>query len=102
MRNPHREGRCEACTARLIWYRLTSDLRARYVRTTPRGDIIDTVFVPLAPMHSNNRMTLASGPYSPSEEAPGAIVRQRYRNAPRNIPPASLPLGRCNAMTPLM
>lgn len=84
----------------MLWYKLRGQREGRHVRTTMSGVVIDTVFAPLHAMHAYQRLSVASGVHAPDEEAPGSIVRQRYRGKSRSVVPPSL-LGRCNAIVSL-
>jgi hypothetical protein len=81
----------------MIWYKLGGSRDGRFVRTTPRGDVIDTVLAPYHVYHANGRTAVASGPFdSPGDDAPTVLLRQPSSNRTQKPTPAS-PLGRCNA-----
>lgn len=79
----------------MIWYNLAGPHAGRFVRTTPRGDVIDTVLAPFQLYHANRRTGVAAGPRETAEDdAPTVLLRQPGKD--RKADPAS-PLGRCNA-----
>ena len=67
------------------------------MRTTLRGEILDTLYAPYQILHADKRVSVASGPFPEGEDAPAVIVRQKAADLRRKpIPPS--PLGRCNTL----
>jgi hypothetical protein len=83
----------------VLWFRTGDEAEGRFLRTTLRGVIIDTLYAPYQILHADKRISMASGPFSMEEgqEAPLVIVRQKAAEAQRKPSPPS-PLGRCNAL----
>jgi hypothetical protein len=81
----------------LLWFQIGKQVEGRFVRTTVRGEIIDTLNAPYQILHANKSISVAYGPFEEDEEAPLVIVRQKVSKAQRKpIPPS--PLGRCNSL----
>ena len=81
----------------ILWFRTGDDAEGRFMRTTMRGEVIDTLYAPYQILHADKRISVASGPFTEGEEAPVVIVRQKAVETRRKTIPPS-PLGRCNSL----
>lgn len=83
----------------VLWFRTGDEAEGRFLRTTLRGVIIDTLYAPYQILHADKRISVASGPFSMDEgaEAPLVFVRQKAAETQRKTIAPS-PLGRCNAL----
>ena len=81
----------------MLWFRTGDDAEGRFMRTTMRGEVIDTLYAPYQILHADKRISVASGPFTEGEEAPVVIVRQKAAETRRKTIPPS-PLGRCNSL----
>ena len=81
----------------ILWFRTGDDAEGRFMRTTMRGEVIDTLYAPYQILHADKRISVASGPFTEGEEAPVVIVRQKAAETRRKTIPPS-PLGRCNSL----
>lgn len=82
----------------ILWFSIGKEAEGRYVRTTVRGVIIDTLYAPYQILHVDKRLSVASGPFSEEDdESPIVFVRQKAVTAQRKPVPSS-PLGRCNSL----
>jgi hypothetical protein len=81
----------------MLWFRTGDDAEGRFMRTTLRGEIIDTLYAPYHILHADKRISVASGPHPEGEDAPVVIVRQKAAETRRKTIPPS-PLGRCNSL----
>jgi len=81
----------------MLWFRTGDDAEGRFMRTTLRGEITDTLYAPYQILHADKRISVASGPFPEGEDAPVVIVRQKAAETRRKTIPPS-PLGRCNSL----
>lgn len=81
----------------MLWFRTGDDAEGCFLRTTLRGEIVDTLYAPYQILHADKRISVASGPFPEGEEAPLVIVRQKAADTRRKAIPPS-PLGRCNSL----
>ncbi len=81
----------------LLWFSVGDEAAGRFIRTTVRGEVLDTLYAPYQILHADKRMHVASGPYPDGEEAPAVIVRQKAPERRRKALQPS-PLGRCNSV----
>ncbi|MCO4098377.1 MAG: hypothetical protein HEQ38_03050 [Gemmatimonas sp.] len=81
----------------LLWFSVGDEAAGRFIRTTVRGEVLDTLYAPYQILHADKRISVASGPYPEGEEAPAVIVRQKAPE-PRRKALQPSPLGRCNSV----